>query len=222
MGNYFIQNPFEGSGEVIVFPAEVLMENLNRSVLYRSRWKLKNDGEQFLSHMLSDKKFLSAIEPRAVYGYFPASRIRSGLNINDTSGGDFRGDGASRREKYFCSEKEDKNILPLMAVTIGKKAVELSGRLYKNYDYAEYFLFHGLAAELTETFCRLIHLRIDRESDIKNSRRRSFGHPGCPGLQHQREILNLLDAERIALSVSPEGQLIPEFSSTAFIAPADR
>ncbi|MDZ7797543.1 MAG: hypothetical protein U5N56_11120 [Candidatus Marinimicrobia bacterium] len=98
-----------------------------------------------------------------------------------------------------------------MAVTIGKKAVELSGQLYKNDDYAEYFMFHGLAAELTETFCRLVHSRIDRESNIKNSRRRSFGHPGCPGLQHQRKILDLLDADRIAISVSPEGQLIRNF-----------
>ncbi|MDZ7797544.1 MAG: hypothetical protein U5N56_11125 [Candidatus Marinimicrobia bacterium] len=97
---------------MIVFSPEVLMENLNRDVLYRSRWKLKNDGERFLSYMLSDKKILSAIVPRAVYGYFSVSREWPGMNENDTFTGDFRIDSVPRIERYFRSEKEDKDILP--------------------------------------------------------------------------------------------------------------
>lgn len=47
----------------------------------------------------------------------------------------------------------------------------------------------------------------------------SFGFPGCPGLESQGDLLDLLGADRIGLGVTEGHQLTPEFSVTAFVVP---
>ncbi|CAK0762711.1 hypothetical protein WCLP8_3510001 [uncultured Gammaproteobacteria bacterium] len=46
----------------------------------------------------------------------------------------------------------------------------------------------------------------------------SFGYPACPKLDDQAQLLRLLDADRIGVSLSDEFQLDPEQSTSAIVA----
>ena len=47
--------------------------------------------------------------------------------------------------------------------------------------------------------------------------RYSFGYPACPTMSDQRQILKLLDADRIDLVMGDEDQLHPEQSTSAIV-----
>ena len=47
--------------------------------------------------------------------------------------------------------------------------------------------------------------------------RYSFGYPACPKLEDQAQLLRLLGAERIGVSLSDEFQLHPEQSTSAIV-----
>ena len=47
--------------------------------------------------------------------------------------------------------------------------------------------------------------------------RYSFGYPACPNLAEQVQVLRLLDAERVGVSLSEEFQLHPEQSTSAIV-----
>jgi len=45
----------------------------------------------------------------------------------------------------------------------------------------------------------------------------SFGYPACPNLGDQKQLLALLNAEEIGITLSEEDQLDPEQSTSAII-----
>jgi 5-methyltetrahydrofolate--homocysteine methyltransferase len=47
--------------------------------------------------------------------------------------------------------------------------------------------------------------------------RYSFGYPACPKIEDQDQLLRLLGAERIGVSLSDEYQLHPEQSTSAIV-----
>jgi len=47
--------------------------------------------------------------------------------------------------------------------------------------------------------------------------RYSFGYPACPNLADQRQLLDLLDATAIGVTLSEEDQLDPEQSTSAIV-----
>jgi 5-methyltetrahydrofolate--homocysteine methyltransferase len=47
--------------------------------------------------------------------------------------------------------------------------------------------------------------------------RYSFGYPACPNLADQRQLLRLLSADAIGVSLTEEDQLDPEQSTSAIV-----
>jgi len=47
--------------------------------------------------------------------------------------------------------------------------------------------------------------------------RYSFGYPACPDLNAQRELMNILKAQRIGISLTELNQMVPELSVSGFI-----
>ena len=176
-----------------------------------------NGGEEMLKDLLEDERILSSMRPAAVYGYFPVYRDGADLILNNDVRWEFPELKGEIISEYYKTKEEGGDFIPLTAVTIGEKAVALSKEMYKKNDYAEYFLLYGLAAECTETLASIVNQRINKELGITKSLRRSFGYPACPDLSYQKPLLQFLEAERISLSLSTSNQLIPEFSTTAFI-----
>ena len=47
--------------------------------------------------------------------------------------------------------------------------------------------------------------------------RYSFGYPACPNLADQKQLLGLLQADRIGVALTEEDQLDPEQSTSAIV-----
>jgi 5-methyltetrahydrofolate--homocysteine methyltransferase len=86
--------------------------------------------------------------------------------------------------------------------------------------------------QLTEALAEHWHARVRSELGFKKDdseelhqildqgyrgSRYSFGYPACPDLEQQTQLCELLEPERIAVSLSEEFQLHPEQSTSAII-----
>ncbi len=98
--------------------------------------------------------------------------------------------------------------------------------------YQDYLYLHGFGVKMAEALAEYVHKRIraelgfagedarDRDHLLQQGyrgSRYSFGYPACPNLEDQEQILDLLGAERIGLSLSEGHQLHPEQSTSAIV-----
>lgn len=208
--------PFIGSSQVLDFNTDDIFDQVDKGILFRGRWKMNHGGEDMLKDLLEDDRIMTYMKPQAVYGYIPCYRKKHALVVNNDAVWEFPELKDVRLSQYFNTQDEGGDIIPLTAVTIGGKLVQLAKDMYENNDYAEYFLLYGLAAEMTEAIAELVNQRINNELKLKGLRR-SFGYPACPDLSYQNKLLEYVGAQRINLSLSGSNQLIPEFSTTALI-----
>ncbi len=213
-----VKPPFIGASEVLEISTEDIFQQLNKQVLFKSRWKMPRGGEEMLADLIDDERIFAYMDPQAIYGYFPVFRKEKTL-VLENAVWEFPEIKSKCLVDHFQSKEEGSDIIALQAVTIGSESVELSKKMYANNDYAEYFLLYGLAAEMTETLAEIINEKINKELGVKTIRR-SFGYPACPDLSYQSALLELLKADRINLKLLESNQLIPEFSTTAMVIQA--
>lgn len=134
---------------------------------------------------------------------------------------------------YFAdTESSQMDVVSLQAVTVGEVASEYAAGLFKENRYSDYLYYYGLSVQTAEALADWTHARIRRELGIDgkdNAERRrliaggyqgarfSYGYPACPDLAEQAYLLDLLDAERIHLTMDESHQLFPEQSTTAIV-----
>ncbi|MBF2072908.1 MAG: methionine synthase [Synechococcales cyanobacterium C42_A2020_086] len=124
------------------------------------------------------------------------------------------------------------DVFPMQAVTVGHIATEFAQQLFAANQYTDYLYFHGLAVQMAEALAEWCHAQIRRElgygdqepdtiRDMLAQRyqgsRYSFGYPACPNVTDQYQLLELLGADRIGMSMDESEQLYPEQSTTAII-----
>ena len=137
---------------------------------------------------------------------------------------------------FFRSKDElapgEFDVVAFHIVTMGHAASRATAALFEKNHYREYLELHGLSVQLTEALAEHWHARIREElgfasedgrdvSEILDQgyrgSRYSFGYPACPDLEQQKFIMELLDPDRIDVSLSEEFQLHPEQSTSAII-----
>jgi 5-methyltetrahydrofolate--homocysteine methyltransferase len=126
----------------------------------------------------------------------------------------------------------ERDVIGLQVVTMGPRASEAAREWFGENRYQDYLYLHGLSVEMAEAMAEYIHKRIRAElgfageeaRDIEallqqgyRGSRYSFGYPACPNLADQRQLLALLNAEEIGVSLTEEDQLDPEQSTSAII-----
>ncbi len=238
--------PFWGYRAVMDAPWEALAELLDHKRLFRLSWGAKNaTGEQWeavradfearLARMWAEAR--DYLDPRAVYGYFPAQSQGNEVLIYDPQHPKARREIARlnfpRRQRgerwvsvadYVAPTTGDAiDVVAMQVVTVGAGATERFGALDAAGEHSAAYFVHGLAAELAETTAEWMHQRIRRELGLaaRRGRRYSWGYPACPDLQAHRIVFDLLPAERaLGMRLSSAGQLIPEHSTAAFVVPA--
>ncbi|QGU02020.1 Methionine synthase [Corynebacterium kalinowskii] len=130
------------------------------------------------------------------------------------------------------------DVLPFQLVTMGQPIADFANELFAANNYRDYLEVHGLGVQLTEAMAEWLHSRIRAEltlpdgafvgdSDATDPRRffdldysgarYSFGYGSCPDLESRRTLVELLQPERIGVSLSEELQLHPEQSTDAFV-----
>lgn len=181
------------------------------------------------------------LKPQAAYGYWKAAGQGNDLILfaedGTTEVARFtlprqpRNDGECIAD-FFPDVEDGRGVIGLQAVTMGQRASEVARDWFEGNRYQDYLYLHGISVEMAEALAEYTHKRIraelgfaaedDRDMDKLLSQsyrgsRYSFGYPACPKLEDQAQLLQLLGAERIGISLSDEYQLHPEQSTSAIV-----
>ncbi|HTV88793.1 MAG TPA: methionine synthase [Stellaceae bacterium] len=125
-----------------------------------------------------------------------------------------------------------RDVIGLQVVTMGRRASDAAREWFADNRYQDYLYLHGLSVEMAEAFAEYLHRRIRGELGFAAEEARdhdemlaqgyrgsrySFGYPACPNLADQRQLLALLRADEIGITLSEEDQLDPEQSTSAIV-----
>ena len=126
----------------------------------------------------------------------------------------------------------DRDVIGLQVVTMGPRASDVAREWFAENRYQDYLYLHGLSVEMAEAMAEYLHKRVRAELGFSGEEARdieallqqgyrgsrySFGYPACPNLADQRQLLALLNAEEIGVSLTEEDQLDPEQSTSAIV-----
>ena len=187
-----------------------------------------------------DEKIL---QPKAVYGYFPCNAVGDDLVIWDPEQPEREatrfpfprqdnGQGLCIADYFAPVESGVRDVIGLTCVTMGHHASEVANDWFADNAYRDYLYLHGLSVEMTEALAEFLHRQMRAELGIHGDDAReikdlfhvryrgcrySFGYPACPEMAPQRDLLRLLGAERIGVSMDEDDQLHPEQSTSAII-----
>ncbi len=182
------------------------------------------------------------LKPQAVYGYWKAAGQGNDLILFAEDGTTEVARFALPRQPKqdgdciadFFPDVDDtaRGVIGLQAVTMGERASDVARAWFEANRYQDYLYLHGISVEMAEALAEYTHKRIraelgfaaedDRDMDKLlqqhyRGSRYSFGYPACPRLEDQAQLLRLLEAERIGISLSDEFQLHPEQSTSAIV-----
>jgi len=120
---------------------------------------------------------------------------------------------------YFTPRSEGRDVVALQVVTAGPEPARRMEQLQKEGLYTEAYYLNGFADSFAEALAEWTHRRIRRELGLppEQGLRYSWGYPSCPDLSQHVDVLRLLDAAQIGVSLSEGHQLIPEHSTAALI-----
>ncbi|MBN1466652.1 methionine synthase [candidate division KSB1 bacterium] len=180
--------------------------------------------------------------PQVVYGYFRCARAGDEVIVFDpetdsellrfTFPRQVKEPHRSIADFFLPLDSGVRDLLPLQICTVGSRASEETRRLYAANAYKDYLLLHGLSVETAEALAEYWHQVIRRELHIADQdgagiedfivqkyrgSRYSFGYPACPDLHGNRQIIALLQPQRIGVGITEEDQMTPEQTTSAFI-----
>lgn len=172
------------------------------------------------------------LQPRAVYGYFPAAGSGNDVVVYDPN------DRAREIARFsfprqsggehlsladYLHEPEDgraSDVIALQVVTVGP---EVSGRidaLQGLADYSASYYLHGFSVQAAEATADWMHRRIRAELGLEADRgkRYSWGYGACPDLDQHEIVWRLLDAKTaIGVELTEAFQIVPEQSTAAIV-----
>ena len=144
-----------------------------------------------------------------------------------------------RSDRFLCIsdffrpvESGENDYTAFHVCTVGARATEREQELFRDNRYQDYLLVHGLSVEMTEALAEYWHHRIREEWGYADEdgptlaglfrqqyrgSRYSWGYPACPDLDDQAKLAELLEIDRIGVSLTEEFHLIPEQSTSAIV-----
>ncbi|MGN6330557.1 MAG: methionine synthase [Motilibacteraceae bacterium] len=202
---------------------------------------VETEGRPRLRAWLERIQTEGLLEAAVVYGYFRCVSEGNDLVILSDDGSErtrftFP---RQRRDRRLCladffrpRESGETDVVALQVVTMGSKVAQTTQELFAANAYRDYLELHGLSVQLTEALAEMWHARVRDEmgfagEDSKDldevfrqayrGSRYSLGYPACPDLEDRAKIVELLQPERIGVSLSEELQLHPEQSTDAIV-----
>jgi len=205
----------------------------------------EQQGRPQLRSLLNDVQSNGWLNAAVAYGYFPCYSDGNDLVVLHHEG-DLKGEERVRftfprqsRDRRLClsdffrsKQSGEIDVVSFQFVTMGQSISDAIGKLFNANLYREYLELHGLSVQLTESLTEHWHSRVREELKINGSdskdlkaifdqcyqgSRYSFGYPACPDLEQQIQMCELLEPERIGISLSEEFQLHPEQSTSSIV-----
>lgn len=203
------------------------------------------EGRPRLRSLLNEVQSKGWLNAAVTYGYFPCYSEGNDLVVLHHEG-ESKGQERVRftfprqsRDRRLClsdffrsKESGELDVVSFQIITMGQSISDAITKLFNENLYREYLELHGLSVQLTEALTEMWHARTRDElgfskednSDLKEifnqgyrGSRYSFGYPACPDLSQQVQLLNLLEPEKIGVTLSEEHQLHPEQSTTSIV-----
>ncbi len=238
--------PAWGPRVVQQMPLELVFKHLPLNELFRLSWGAKNThGEDWvkleaeyqarLANMTRQVIAEGWLQPRGVYGYWPAQSDGNQLVIFDPAAWqngslvekvrfDFPrqpdGDQLCLADYFTPLGSEQIDVAVFQIVTVGQQASEHFEKLQNAEEYTEAYFSHGLAVQTAEAAADYLHQHIRRELALSSNqgKRYSWGYPAIPELEDHLKVFDLLPAaQELGMSLTPAYQLIPEQSTAAII-----
>jgi len=239
--------PFFGAKTLNDIPLDEVFALLDLDELYRLQWGARGSGPEYeatvrkefeptLARLKESAKCDRWLQPRAVYGLFPAQSLANDLVVYDPAA--YAVDGTTReiarfhfprqegRERlciadYFrSSNSTDVDVVGFQVVTVGDAATERFQTLQNSGEYTEAFYVHGLAVETAEAVAEWMHRKIRHELGVPagQGKRYSWGYGACPDLEDHAQLFRILPVEsELGMQLTSAYQLIPEQSTAAII-----
>ena len=242
------QPPAWGPRVVRQMPLEIIFKHLFKNELFRLSWGAKNaHGEEWdklqaefearLERMQRQARREGWLQPRAVYGYWPAQAEGDDLVVYDPDS--LQSEPARPAEllrfqfprqpyggflclaDYFAPVESGKmDMVAFQVVTVGQEATNRFDHLQAAGDYAEAYYTHGLAVQTAEATAEYLHRHVRRELGLaeEQGKRYSWGYPAIPDLSDHRKVFDLLPVEEeLGMRLTSAYQLVPEQSTAAII-----
>ncbi len=195
-----------------------------------------------LRSRLDEAKANGVLVPQVVWGYYPVSSEGNTVTVfNDGELQEIAATFTFPRQKkdpflsiadFFKPPEEGPDYIGLVAVTMGEKASLVAKEYFDQNKYLDYVQLHGLSVEMTEALMELWHYRMRKEWGFVDQDgptltglfrqqyrggRYSFGYPACPDLSDNAKVVQILEADRIGVTVSEGDQLEPEQTTLAIV-----
>jgi 5-methyltetrahydrofolate--homocysteine methyltransferase len=172
------------------------------------------------------------LQPRFVYGYFPAAGAGNDVIVYDPqdpskeiarftfirqSGGEHLSLADYVREP---ENGRGADVIALQVVTMGTRASERTEQLQREGEYSESYFLHGFSVQSAEALAEYTHRLIREELGLENEqgKRYSWGYGACPDLSQHEIAFRLLDATNaIGVSLTEAFQIVPEQSTAAIV-----
>ena len=235
--------PFLGARTLPHVDVRELWPNYDLKSLYRLSWggaSTKGEawdklvGEEFgprLARYQSLAEREPMLDPRVVYGYFPAAGSGDDVIVYDPQD--------PRREiarfpfarqaggEHLCladyvrePHEGASDVIALQVVTVGDEPSRRVDAAQQRGDYSESYFLHGFAVQAAEALAERTHQRIREELGLPKGRgkRYSWGYGACPDLSQHEIVWRLLDVERaIGAALTSAYQITPEQSTAAIV-----
>lgn len=236
--------PFWGTRVVTNIDLPQLWDCFDLRSLYRLSWGAANTkGEAFDTLVREDfeprlhryQQLAIAeglLEPRFVYGYFPAAGSGNDVIVYDPADNSkeiarftFVRQAGGEHLSLADYVREPENgrgvdVIALQVVTMGTRASERTEQLQREGEYSESYFLHGFSVQSAEALAEYSHRLIRGELGLEEERgkRYSWGYGACPDLSQHETAFKLLDATNaIGVSLTEAFQMIPEQSTAAIV-----
>ncbi len=245
--------PFWGTRVSENIDLEAVWPLLNRKALVKGRWGYKRAGlsdeeyekldreqiEPALATLRESSLVGGWLNPAAIHGWFACRRSGDAIEVferpEDKNPCWRLSFPRQAKPPFRCLAdwfREDRDLLGVMVVTMGREASRHCAKLMEEDSYQEYLHAHGFAVESAEALAELWHARLRAEIDIGSDdgadpaalirgqyrgRRFSYGYPACPDLEQQAILAEMLDWSRIGIELTEGFQLVPEQSTSALV-----
>jgi len=236
--------PFWGTRAMDRIDPELLWSCFDLRSLYRLSWGASGTKGDAFAALVRDEfeprlqryqrmAFEEGLlEPRFVYGYFPAAGEGNDAIIFDPS------DPAREIARFAFARQPGgehlsladylrplengraADVVALQIVTVGTEAGARTEELQRAGEYSESYFLHGFSVQSAEALAEYAHRHIRAELGLQADRgkRYSWGYGACPDLSQHEIVFRLLDASRaIGVTLTEGFQIVPEQSTAAIV-----
>ncbi len=236
--------PFFGPRTLRDIDVRTLWPNFDLKSLYRLSWGGSNvkgsDWEQLVATEFAPRleryqrlaETNPILDPRVVYGYFPAAGSGDDIIVYDPAdhAREIARFAFSRQAggEHLCladylrepTDGRASDVIALQVVTMGRDVSHAIDRRQAAGDYSESYFLHGFSVQSAEALAETMHHRIRAELGLEGHRgkRYSWGYGACPDLAQHEIVWRLLDAQSaIGTELTEAFQIVPEQSTAAIV-----